>query len=135
MKKNKIGIGQNATLVTVTGINDTNAHVLAPPTGALVIEDMDNVSFVLQTTGTLVATWTIQGANDFVTQGEYNGVANTGTWIDITALFSSIAAVASSPANRYTQAVGLCARAVRAVFTPSSGTGSIAGFPFAKGAQ
>lgn len=134
MKKNKIGVGQNDTLVTVA-IADTAAHVVAPPSGALVIEDMDNVSFQLSTTGTLVGAWTIEASNDFATQGEYNARANAGTWTDITALFSTIAAVASSPATRYTQAVGLGARAVRTKFTASSGAGNASGFPFCKGAQ
>lgn len=134
-KKNVLGRGQNAMLVTVVGINDTNPHVLAPPDGGLNIEDMDNVSFVLSTTGTLVGAWTIQASNDFSDNTAFNALVNAGTWVDVTALFTAPGAVASSPSTKFTQMVGCAFRALRAVFTASSGAGNISGFAFAKGAQ
>lgn len=136
-KKNVLGRGQNAMLVTVVGINDTNPHVLAPPSGGLVIEDIDNVSFVLNTTGNLTGAWTIQASNDFSDNTAFNALINAGTWVDITALFTAPGAVASSPSTKFTQnsPAPIAFRALRAVFTPSGGAGSISGFAFGKGGE
>jgi len=134
-KKNSSARGQNdvwsATPVTVA---DTNPHNLTP----FSMQEFDYIALQLHTTGTTLAgTWTIEGSNDYSPGGEYNERPNAGNWFSITALFDSIAAVtAGAPTVRGTNALrSIGYKYIRPVFTASAGSGTILGYPSAKGAE
>lgn len=135
MKKNSSAHGQNdfwsATPVTV---NDTNPHPLTP----FDMQNYDYIALQLHTTGTTLAgTWTVEGSNDYSPGGEFNERPNAGNWNSITALFDAIAAVtAGAPTVRITNALrNIGYKYIRPVFTASAGSGTILGYPSAKGAQ
>jgi hypothetical protein len=130
VKKNRLGEGQNAAFSTPLTVSDTNPHSFQ-----MRIDHVDNVSFVLITTGTLAGAWTFQASNDWADDTEFNQLIKAGTFVDITTLFTTVAAVLSGGSARYAQSVGLAARSVQATWTATSGTGTISAFPFAKGSQ
>lgn len=130
MKANVLGVGQNDVFATPLTVSDTAAHSFS-----LLIPWFDNVSWVLVTTGTLAGAWTFQASNNYADDTEYNQAVAAGTWVDVTTLFTTVAAVLTGGTTRYAQSVGLAARAVRATFTATSGAGTIFAWPFAKGAQ
>lgn len=130
MKKNRLGDGQNDRFSTPLAVSDTNPHSFQ-----MRIDHVDNVSWVLITTGTLAGAWTFQASNDWADDTEFNQVIKAGTFVDITALFTTLAAVLTGGSTRYAQSVGLAARSVQATFTATSGAGNISAFPFCKGAE
>lgn len=135
MKKNTSALGQNSFWSTTPVSIASNTTTRLAPFNML---HFDNVSLQLHTTGaTLAGTWTIEASNDFQNAGEFNELAAAGNWGDITALFDSIAAVtAGAPTVRFTQSIRPIAyKWIRAVFTNTAGTGTILGYPSAKGAQ
>lgn len=85
--------------------------------------------------GTLDGAWLIEGSNDYngAGQTEAGQAPNTGTWVDITALFkqpsgSAIAAVAHGTAAsqiQFAQAPVLACRVMRVTFTPSAGADTV----------
>lgn len=128
-KKTIRGKGNEGLLQDVT----SGAGVVT--VGPIQVDDFDNISFQLVTTSTLAGAWTIQASNDYNALGDYNGAERAGTWTDVTALFTTMAAVVTGGSSRYTQSVGFAGKALRIVWTPTSGAGNVSAWMCAKGAQ
>lgn len=131
MKKNIRGIGNEGQFGPITIVGTT------PIPFTIEISNLDNLSFQLNTTGTVAGAWTFQADNRYSTDAQFNAAVNAGTWPAMpTSLFSTVAAAAGAPTDQYVQSlVPIAARAIRVTFTPTSGAGTASLAFFGKGAQ
>lgn len=80
----------------------------------------------------LAGTWKVKASNSENRIGDYNGQPRTGTFVDISTLFSTIAAV-SAASDQYTQMANCAAKCLEVSFTRSSGFGKVSAWTFQKG--
>jgi hypothetical protein len=116
----------NAVAAPVT-ISDTAAHVVLPDQDLMVDPKQPNVNVGLQlstkTGSTLAGSWKIEVSND-----SHLGLTANAQWSDITSAFTpTIAAVLSGASSQYVQCAPIYARAIRASFTATSGSGDAVG--------
>ena len=102
-------------------ISDTAAHVVLPGADLMTDPRQPNVNVGLQlntlAASTLAGNWKIEVSNDSLIGGS--------NWSDITSAFTpTIAAVVSGASSQYVQCAPIYARAIRASFTASSGSGN-----------
>lgn len=122
-----LGQGIACYVLNIASVADTSAHVST----ITWLQHARIVSYQLVANGTLDGAWKIEVSNDYSGAGgsAMGQAPNTGTWTDITSAFSpAIAAVAHGTAatqNQYIQCNPLGARAIRATFTGSAGTGAV----------
>lgn len=137
MTKDTSGDGTASLVLAPTAISGTT------PIGPVIIDvrDKDAVALMLIVTGGTSpnGAWLVEASLDFVpgvtsgslggsSSGAYGAPANTGTWADVTALFSrptTIAAVTNNITSYHQADPHLDARHIRVTFTPASGSGNV----------
>lgn len=128
MKKTKFGLGNEGIAASAVATSGTTVVDTVVP-----IMDTDNISFTLLTTGTIAGAWTILASNDWNELGAYNGQARSGNFVDVTALFTTMAAVLTGGTARYCQSSQpMSAKALMVRWTPTSGTGTISIYTYQK---
>jgi hypothetical protein len=135
--KDTSGDGGDVVILKSTTISGTTPIVSNP----IDVRDKDAVALQLVAVGggSPAGAWKVEASLDFVpgvtsgavggaSSGAYGAPAFTGTWSDVTALFSRPTTIAtvSAAGSQYVQAdPHLDARHIRVTFTPSGGAGSV----------
>lgn len=136
-------VGGTLTVAGATNANNNATVTIASVTNSTTIvtggtqtnETFNNGTTTASVTDVpLAGAWTFQADDLYEVSTADNSIPNAGTWPDCTGLFTTVAAITTT-SDKYSQSVGLAARAVRATFTPTSGAGFVTIIAFAKGAQ
>ncbi len=97
------------------------------------LDHMIYYSLTAVSTGTAVGTIKLQASNDAFTDNVNNNEKTTATWVDITSSTQAVAGTGTKLLWTTGDAAGY--RAVRAVYTTTSGTGNVVLYWHAKGGQ
>lgn len=128
------GAAQANNNATVTIASVTNATTIVTG-GTQTNETFSNGTTLASVADiALAGAWTFQADNQFEVATDYNSIPNAGSWPDCTGLFTTVAAITTT-SDKYAQCANFAARAVRATFTPTSGTGAVFIIVFAKGSR
>ena len=102
---------------------DMSSTITGPPT---IIDNIPGLSYDISWTGTPTGVFTVQVSNTY-TQNPDGTAANAGNWTTLPqASFSGTYPTPSgSASNGFLDIVGTEAYAVRLIYTPSSGSGSL----------
>jgi hypothetical protein len=123
--------GDNGTsfiLIASQAISGTTPIVAQFP-----MQQYDGVALVLVTTGTVHGAWTIGAANNGLGNSTLNNPGGTGTYGDVTSLCAPAIAAVTAAGAQAVQIVPFGWGGGQLTFTPSSGSGNVAAYIFAKG--
>jgi len=128
--KNLYGQGMEGRVLNTT-VSDTTVQT----SHVTFLNTLDNISYQLISTGTVAGAWTVEVSNNYTPGLGDNQAPNSGNWVDITSLFTTVNAVTSGGSDQYIEkSSGLIgARAIRVKFTPTSGAGTVSAWFFGKG--
>jgi len=101
----------------------TNGNMASTVTSAVtIIQNLSQVGYDISWTGSPSGTFTVQVSNTY-SQNMDGTVNNPGTWTTLT--LSSPTMATGSSGNGYIDIDAISAFAIRLVYTPSSGTGTL----------
>jgi hypothetical protein len=137
MKLNKFGVGYRCYLTRSQTISSGTTPLSI---GIATLDNVDNLSVQLITTGTLAGDWTFTASNDFclmpMAEGGINS-QNPGNFSPYAAtnFQTTLAAVSSGGSSQILEKPAFCPKALKVIFTRTAGTGTATVAIFGKGSR